>query len=244
MKITAAFVFTAVIISYLSCTSSRIQSPPESLTYNRDTTGIPITIEFTRGESFNHPLMAIWVEDEMGRFVQTLFVAESIGKGVFKHGDATTGKWLPGPISRPAALPYWSHRRGIKNSHGLYLPDQENPVADAYTGATPSGNFILHTRIEDTTLRKFSVYFEINQPWDWNEYWTNNKYPDDYDYKTSSQPALVYMADIDLKSGIKDYDMTVIGHSHYSGLNGDLDTDLSTMTTALDIAKNIHISLE
>ena len=40
---------------------------------------------------------------------------------------------------------------------------------------------------------------EINQNWDWNEYWTNDKYPDDENYKMSCQPALVYEAVIDSK---------------------------------------------
>lgn len=232
--------FSAIILSS-SCKSSKVQETPSAYSYNTDATGIPVTIEFTKGSAFNHPLMAVWVEDEQGNFVQTLFVAKSIGKGVFEHGDASTGKWQPGPIMRPAALPYWSHRRGIKNSMGLYLPDAENPVADAYTGATPPGNFIMNTKIENTSLRKFSVYFEINQTWDWNEYWTNNKYPDDPEYKTSCQPALVYMASVNLDSDVKTYELQVVGHSHYSGKDGELYPDLSTMTTALNIVKNITV---
>jgi hypothetical protein len=63
---------------------------------------------------------------------------------------------------------------------------------------------------------------EINQPWDWNEYWTNTKYPDDEEYKTSCQPALVYRAIVNLDNAEKTYPMKVIGHSHYSGKTGEL----------------------
>lgn len=31
----------------------------------------------------------------------------------------------------------------------------------------------------------YQVFLEVNQTWDWNEYWTNNKYPDDFDYTTA-----------------------------------------------------------
>ena len=216
---------------------------PEEYTYNGSAAGIAITIEFTKGKSFNHPLMAIWVEDEQGKFIQTLYVAESIGKGIFQHGDNSKGRWMPGKIRRPAALPYWSHRRGIKASDGLFIPDSQNPVPDAYTGPTPAGDFVLNTIIENSNLQKFTVYFEINQTWDWNEYWTNSKYPDDEEYKTSCQPALVYRADINTADKQKEYQMKVIGHSHYSGKTGELFTDLSTITTALQITGDLKVRI-
>ncbi len=244
MKTNLLAILALLILFTGSCKSTEIQSPPATFTYNSDTTGSQISIEFTRGPAYNYPLMAIWVEDEVGNFVQTLYVAESIGKGTFEHGDISTGKWQPGPIMRPAALPYWSHRRGIVNDAGLFLPDTKTPIADAYTGATPIGNFILNTRVENPNLRKFAVYFEINQSWDWNEFWTNAKYPDDNEYKTSCQPALVYMADVDLDSEAKTYPMSVIGHSHYSGKTGELFTDISTITTALNIAKEIRVTVK
>jgi hypothetical protein len=241
MKPTTLIIISITILFLASCKISEVQSPPNVYAYYNDTIGTGISIEFTKGCAFNSPLLAIWVEDEMGNFLQTLYVAKSIGKGIFEHADASTGKWVPGPIMRPAALPYWSHRRGIKNSSGLYLPDAENPIADAYTGPTPPGNFILNTRIENSSLRKFSVYLEINQPWDWNEFWTNGKFPADEEYKTSCQPALVYMTDVNLDSEQKTYQMAVIGHSHYSGKTGELFTDISTMTTALNIVKSIRV---
>jgi len=242
MKSTTILLSLTLII-FASCKSTDVQSPPIPYNYNVQSGGTEISIELTKGSAFNFPLLAIWVEDEMGNFIQTLYVSESIGKGKFDHGDASTGKWLPGEIMRPAALPYWSHRRGVKNSSGLYLPDSQNPIADAYTGPSPVGSFILNSRIEKTELRKFSVFLEINQSWDWNEFWTNAKYPDDNEYKTSCQPALVYMTDIDLNSEIKDYGLKVIGHSHYSGKTGELFSDISTITTALNIVKEVRVGV-
>jgi hypothetical protein len=220
-----------------------VEETPDHITSNPAGLGPGLEIEMIRGEGHNHPLMAIWVEDESGRFIQTLYVAESIGKGVFQHGDASKGFWLPGEIRRPAALPLWSHRRGIKAADGLYLPTPTEPVADAYTGPTPGKSFILHTRLDEPGLEKFHVLFEINQTWDWNEHWTNNKFPDDEEYKTSCQPALVYSVMIDLNQPQEEYVMKVIGHSHHSGANGDLFDSLGTLTTALHIAEQIVVTI-
>ena len=240
-------IFFLIIISLLileGCRSNPVPVlPPEVYTYNPRGTGSQISIDFTRGKSFNHPLMVFWIEDENGNFIQTLYVSESIGKGVFQHGDAAGGKWMPGELRRPAALPVWSHKRAIKASDGLYIPDKANPVPDAYTGPTPGGNFILNAALDNNSLKKFTLWFEINQTWDWNEYWTNNKYPDDEEYKTSCQPALVYKVEIDTESSQKEYELKVVGHGHHSGKNGDIFPDLSTITTALDIVGSIKVGI-
>ena len=238
-----SLLFSLLALLMLSCTNTRVpvKEAPEHLSYNPSGSGPVLKIEMIRGEGHNHPLMVIWVETPDGKFIQTLYVAESIGKGVFQHGDASRGFWMPGEIQRPAALPYWSHKRGIINKDGLYLPTPTNPVPDAYTGPTPGQSFILRTRLDEQSLTGFNVLFEINQTWDWNEYWTNNKYPDDEEYKSSCQPALVYSVSIDLDNPQESYEMKVIGRSHHSGANGDLFTDLETLTTALHIAEQITI---
>jgi hypothetical protein len=242
---TRLHILIPVAILATACSTSRVpvDETPDHITSNPEGEGPVLEIEMTRGPEHNHPLMAIWVEDEKGTFIQTLFVAESIGRGVFQHGDASRGFWMPGEIRRPAALPYWSHRRGIRAEDGLYVPSHEDLVPDAYTGPTPGKSFILHTRLDDDTLERFYVFFEINQTWDWNEYWTNNRYPDDEEYKTSCQPALVYSTFIDLNDPRPEYTMQLIGRSHQSGADGKLYHDLHTMTTALQIAGKIVVRL-
>ncbi len=205
--------------------------------------GINIDIIFKKGSAHNHPLMALWLEDLEGNYVQTLYIAESIGKGVFKHGDPSTGRWMPGPVRRPAALPYWGHQRGAQADDGYFLPTQDDPMPDGITGPTPKASFIVHAQTPEDDLRQFRVLFEINQSWDWNEYWTNDKFPGDEQYMSSSQPALVYDAVVDLDSGILEFELLPIGHSHWSGQNGELYQDLSTITTALDITKSITLRL-
>lgn len=234
-----------VILFLPTCTQTRksesLQSPVSQIYTNQQLSGIPIQIVFEKGTAHNHPLMAIWVEDLAGDYLQTLYVAQSIATGVFNYGDKSSGKWMPGVIRRPAALPYWGHQRNVKAEDGLYLPSSQMPITDAVSGATPPGNFIIHTKLKENIPETFIVLFEINQPWDWNAFWTNNKYPDDTDYKSSAQPALVYSAQINLNDTIKINPLKIIGYSHYSGKDGSLTTDLSTITTASNITGSIYV---
>jgi hypothetical protein len=218
--------------------------PVQILTTNSDGSGQQLTIEFSKGKSHNHPLMAIWVEDTSGNYIQTLYVAQSIATGIFARGDNSTGQWTQGEVRRPAALPYWSHKRGVVAEDGLYMPTPRNPVPDAYSGATPPNDFILNTRLDKDLSGVFNVLLEINQPWDWNEYWNNSKYLDDYEYKTSAQPAVVYQVTIEINGDEKETEMKVIGHSHYAGKDGKLYPDTSTLTTALQIAGKIVVKVE
>jgi hypothetical protein len=211
---------------------------------NSSGTGTEISVEFFKGKSFYYPLMAVWIEDEAGNYIQTLYVPRSVATGVFKYGKKEINSWVPASKRAPQALPYWAHKRAVKASDGLFMPDEVNPVADAYSGATPSQSFVLNTRADSKLPGVFRLMFEINQNWDWNWYWTNDKYPDDENYKMSCQPALVYEAVIDQNKSSKVFRMKAIGHSHYSGKTGELFTDLSTLTTALAIADSITVRIK
>lgn len=242
------FVITVLLAAACSAaTMNKKEATPEQktiITANPEGKGPLISLEFTKGKSFNYPLMAVWLEDPEGNYIQTLFVPVTIATGVFKYGKQDKNKWVSAPKRAPQTLPYWSHKRGIKASDGLYMPEPENPVADAYSGATPVQGFILNAKADQELPRVFRVMFEINQNWDWNEYWTNNKYPDDENYKMSCQPALVYETLVDLTNLKESYRMKPIGHSHYSGKTGELFPDLSTITTALNIADSIVVRIK
>ncbi|MCG6188285.1 hypothetical protein [Maribellus maritimus] len=204
-----------------------------------------LTIEFFKGKAYNHPSFAVWTEDLEGNFIETLYVTQFVATGKFGHGEVEAGKWSdkPGTIRRPATLPYWAHKRGIKASDGLYVPSPETAVSDALSGATPINNFKLNTA---TKMRgeKFRLLMEINQPWDSNKFWTNNKFPGNLDYFTSLQPALVYAVTIDPDWDETDYYLNPIGHSEPSGRNGNLYTNLTTVTSAKEIVRKIIVHLE
>jgi hypothetical protein len=203
-----------------------------------------IQLEFKKGQSFYYPLMAAWLEDESGKYIQTLYVAESVAKGVFKYSKQENGNWVTAPKRAPQTLPYWAHKRGVMASDGLYMPEPENPVADSYSGATPTGSFVINAGADKPLPQTFRVLFEINQNWDWNEYWTNDKFPDDENYKMSCQPALVYEALVNEKNKSGKIYLKPVGHSHYSGKTGELFPDLSTLTTAMHIADSIVVTLK
>ena len=237
------FIIAALILFSISGVSQKKKEVFLQENYGINNAGTPLSIQFEKGSEHNHPLFAIWLADENGKYIQTLYVSESIGRGVFKRVNRKTGQWKAGEIDRPAALPYWAHQRGVKNELGTYNPTPKQPVVDAYTGATPSSSFVLNVKTEKPLSGKYKIMLELNQSWDWNEYWYNDKYPGNADYKTSSQPALVYSVDIDTTNPAAEYVLKPIGHSHYSGADGSLDTNLSTLTTALKIAKKITLKL-
>lgn len=211
------------------------------ITSNVNGAGKSIEIEMLKGKAHNHPTFAIWLEDSSGKYLQTLFVTKSLGQGIYKHGDKSGGTWKPGEVRRRAALPYWTHRWNVKNEFGSYEPTPRNKVPDAYSGATPDGSFRLSTRSNNALIGQVKIVMEINQPWDWNEYWTNALYPNDIDYQASCQPAVVYSALVDMDNPGAIIEMKPIGHSHYSGNTGELYPDLSSITTALNIAAQITV---
>lgn len=239
----------SLIVLMTSCLTNRqgsevnIADEIQSFNVNENGEGPWISLDLKKGESFYYPLMAIWLEDLEGNYLQTLYVPTSVATSIFRFGLVVDNKWEPGLKRYPQILPYWSHKRGVLASDGIYMPDPEAPISDAYSGATPISGFSMRTRTEEPILKPVRVMLEINQNWDWNEYWTNDLYPDDKYYKLSCQPALVYEAILDPALSGNESVMKVIGHSHHSGANGELYPDLSTITTALNIADSITVKL-
>jgi len=239
-----------VILILGGCSAGTVMKRDETrqvkatLSTNPEGSGPEIIVDLTAGKSFYYPLFAIWLEDDDGKYIQTLYVSKSVATGVFRYARQEKNKWLTDSKRAPQTLPYWAHKRGILASDGLYMPDSGTSVPDAYTGATPVTGFILTSRADKALPDRYKVMLEINQNWDWNEYWTNDKFPDDEYYKMSCQPALVYEIVIDSKSPDNSYLMKPVGHSHYSGKTGELFPDLSTLTTALEIADSIVVRIK
>lgn len=239
--------FALLILFTWSCAQQRsLNEEQVTIETSPEKTARSLEIQFIKGEEFNAPSMAFWTEDLYGNFIETLFVTQYVAKGKFRYGEVEPGKWKnePGEVRRPATLPYWAHKRNIQAPDGLYIPSPETAVPDALTSATPKGSFVLQTSTSNTGSKKFRVLCEINQAWDANEFWTNNKYPDDKDYFGSLQPALVYAVTVDPNLQNKEYYLNPIGHSHPSGKNGELFTDLTTLTTAKEIAQKIIVRLK
>lgn len=219
-------------------------NPCDTIVTNINGKGQELQLIFSRGPKHNHPIIAIWMEDMDGKYIQTLYVSYSMGKGIFAHGQEKEGKWAPGERRRPAALPYWAHKRKVMASDGLFVPDRHTQVPDAYTGATPQKNFVMNTRSDQPVTGPFRLLFEINQAFDYNDYWHNTLFPEDEHYKTSAQPSIIYAVTINPQDPEDVYFMNPIGHGHYSGKDGKLFTNLTTLSSALKITETIKVILK
>lgn len=193
-----------------------------------------------KGKYFNHPTFVIWIEDMNGSYIKTLFITKSYASGIFGHELTNDSVWkrTSGPSYQPAALPYWTFKKGLINGQSL-VPTPQNPFVDAYTGATPTSDFIFKTQNQNSA--KFRILVEINQTWDWNEFWTNNKFPDNPAYKHSAQPSIIYSVTIEPQQN--EFFLNPIGHGDPKGETGNLFTDLSTLTTAKEIFNTIKVKV-
>jgi hypothetical protein len=234
-----------VMIWTKSCkTLSGKMQETEIIITNPEGKGFLVELEFLKGKAHHYPLMAVWIEDIQGNYLQTLFVAKSVARGEFQHAKATEGQWESGPLRRAATLPYWAHKNNTKEGREDIYPSPESPVPDVYSGATPKSNFILQSKTDQKMNKPFRVWFEINQFFDFNNFWTNNKFPEDQDYKTSGQPALLYVSDpVDPSKLPENLSLRLVGHSHFSGQNGNFYTSLETISSAKRIVSSISIKV-
>ncbi len=89
MMKTVTFIF--LIIAKLSIFAQN-KNDRILLSTNNQGKGQKIQISFTKGKQFNHPLLAIWLTTTDGKYIQTLYVSQSIAKGIYEHGKSEQGK--------------------------------------------------------------------------------------------------------------------------------------------------------
>lgn len=186
----------------------------------------------------NPPQIAMWIEDLSGNYISTIYVSHKIATESWQGNSGNR---------RKESLPVWCHSRGIQYPDGLYLPTKGEPMVDGISGATPHGNFDVKMTPAGN-LKQFVVKVELNHSTDWNDYYPKGAKQGDSNWTGgkdgSGQPAVVYAAIIDLDSDKEQYTATLIGHSSPDGSNGELYTDLSSLTSALEIVKEITINIE
>ena len=244
MKIKIILISFAVLLVAACRPSSKRTSEPETLVTNASAAGLGIELSLTKGKEFNHPLVAIWLETPSGQYIQTLYVSQSIATGFFAHADNTGERWKPGSRRRPAALPYWSHKRNVKEADGLYVPTPATAMPDAYTGPTPLKSFVLKSKSDSMLINEFVVVLEINQCFDFNRTWTTTRFPNDYQYATSGQPSLIYSSGTINPSKLEsEYNLRLIGHGNPSGTDGNLFPDISGFTSALEIVGEAKVKV-
>ena len=242
MKILTIFfaIFTSTLI-ISSCNVTKNTSDIVIYTDNNDQNGGKLAISLIKGKSFNHPSYVIWMEDNCGNYLKTLFITKSYASGIFGHQMVGDSLWLKtsGASYQPAALPFWTYRKGLINGKS-YIPEPENPFVDAYTGATPKSDFRFETSTR-ANYKQYKILLEVNQAWDWNQYWTNDKYPDNAAYKHSAQPSVVY--EVAINDENKEFYLNPVGHGDPKGETGTLYSNLSTLTSAKDIFNYIKLEI-
>ncbi len=198
--------------------------------------GSLFSIYFNKGKEHNHPTLAIWTESLDGKYIETIYVTKSYASGIFGYQAMDDGTWRNqgGSSYQPAALPLWSHKKGLIDGK-CTVPSIEHPFVDAYSGATPKGDFAINTKVKSENYR---LFVEVNQAWDWNEFWVNAKYTNS-SYKNVGQPSLIYSVEVNVIDSV--YYLNPIGHGNVIGENGKLYTDISTITTAKEIFSQIKV---
>lgn len=141
-------------------------------------------------------------------------------------------------------MPYWSHKRGIVATDGLYAPDQNNSDLDGIAAATPKVDY--QVSLSAPRMGRYKLMVEVNRSYDFNEYYSKTRFPDDEVYSgtgSSGQPSLIYESVVDSQQSGQHL-FKLVGHGHHSGRDGLLYEDISNITTAKQILEFIVVSVE
>ncbi len=185
------------------------------------------------------PQIAIWIEDEQGRYLDTLYVTHSEAKG--DYSPVEDGQI----VRRPEALPVWGHARGFKAPDGVFSPSRQAPLPDAITAASPLESAYIVTPAR-TTQPRFNVMVEVSNAGDFNDYYGRHSFADDPIYSGDGypgQPSAVYRGVVDTTSPSRFVVLDLAGHGHLSGRDGKIDPDVSHMTTGLQIVDRILVEV-
>ena len=176
MKKNRIVIFLAIMSAcFLSCGSTPDNTETPEDPNKPGTTWIPvITVNFQYGVSLTPTayknIYVVWIENESSTYIQNIYVCKKLIDG------GLTG----------IALPYWKLNK--------------YPVSvDAVSSATKANtDFTVSVNLRDTTIRRFTVYFETDRSYDPNDWF-------------SDQPAILYAADIDIDNLATEYELTPIG---------------------------------
>lgn len=171
--------------------------------------------------------IAIWLVNEQGNFVDTVYVTRKVAKKGMGNKRGEIDDKLGG--ARLSVLPVWARQRGIDYGGGNFYPTKDKPLIDAITSATPkAGEFVWHWQPEKTLKPgKYHYYIEVNKSFDDNEY---------HDYSWyRGQPSVIWQGDLLIGDQVSEGKAKIIGHGHVAGTDGSINPDLSTLTTALKL---------
>ena len=182
-----------------------------------------ITVSIGAGDGWKGPQFAVWLEDEQGRYLKTLYVTQ-------KAGDLS---WFFGPKEgRPESLPVWYHasKRDSKKSAASENSANKKEI-DAVTSATPKGGLVFKQNIDDASC---VIKVEVNASFDYNSTWTKKN------SGVNGQPSLVYQATLptDHKGELA---LELVGSGSIDGADGDIHKNVAGIDSAKTIVKMINV---
>ncbi|MCR5046855.1 MAG: DUF2271 domain-containing protein [Treponema sp.] len=182
-----------------------------------------VTVSIGTGEGWKGPQLAVWLEDEQGRYIKTLYVTQKAG-GL---------SWIFGPKEgRPESLPVWYHasKHDPKKSAAQNSSPDKKEI-DAVTSATPKGGLVINQKIDDEPC---VIKVEVNASFDYNSTWTKKN------SGVNGQPSLVYQAL--LPAGQKEeVALELSGSGSIDGSDGSVHKDVVDIDSAKTIVKSINV---
>lgn len=176
--------------------------------------------------------MAIWLTDEQGAFVDTVYVTRKVAKKGLGNRRGGLDDKLGG--ARLSALPVWAYDRGIDYGNGNFYPPKNKPLPDAISSATAkAGEFVWEWKPKKALKPgKYFYYIEVNKSFDKNEHHKYSWY--------RGQPSVVWRGIIQVGNQISMSEAKIIGHGDVAGEDGKINLDLSTLTTSLRLIEKIE----
>ena len=177
--------------------------------------------------------IAIWLVNEQGVFVDTVYVTRKVAKkGLGNRGGKIDDKWGG---SRLSVLPVWAYQRGIDYGGGNFYPTKDRPLVDAISSATPKAGEFVWLWHPNKILKagKYYYYIEVNKSFDDNEHHNYSWY--------RGQPSVIWQGNLLVGDQISESKAKIIGHGHVAGIDGKINPDLSTLTTALKLIEKADV---
>jgi hypothetical protein len=174
---------------------------------------------------------AVWLTDDDGDFVDTVYVTRSVAqKGLGNRKGDLDGK-LGG--ARTSSLPVWAHARGVDYGNGNFYPPKDNSLPDAITSATPKAGEFVWTWKPQKRLEpgRYRFFVEVNKSFDKNEQHKYSWY--------RGQPSVVWQGVLRVGDEVLDGAAAIVGHGHVAGADGKINPDVSTLTTALGLIESV-----
>lgn len=179
------------------------------------------------------PQIAVWIESREGVFVKTLMVTRKSSKGAYAGHRG----------GREEALPVWCFARNSIDKKGRRAPTKKSALPDAVTGASRKSDFQWQVEIEERYYSDgYRLCIEVNNSMDFNEHY-KKELPKEhcfYNNRVNGQPSLVF-------KGTLGDNVTVcklVGYGDPAGKDGEISAIDSTLTTALEILKEIKLIRE